>query len=247
MARKRATQQSTIEALLDASNRSHLPLAHLFVQHRDKQNRGIPGPLSEFVRAHHERALHQYLLTHAAASGGDWGIAYESPVWGRALGLSATHASTRNAISRNWAWLVRRRFIRRSRSGRLSKITLLYDDGSGRRYKHPSERNDQYLQLPYAFWREEWHRRLDLAAIAVLLIALANRPGEFRLAQERVPRWYGLSPSTFQKGVQTLVRQDLLKRWHVEEERPLLPEGFTKVNVYELLGPFARKREGRRR
>jgi hypothetical protein len=246
MARKRATQQSTIEALLDASGRSHLPLAHLFVQHRDKNDRGIPGPLAEFVGAHHDRALHQYLLTHAAASGGDWGITYESPVWARALGLSEKRPSSRNAISRNWAWLQRRRLIRRSRSGRLSKITLLYDDGSGRRYAHPTDREDQYLQLPYAFWREEWHRRLDLAAIAVLLIALSLRPGEFRLTQERVPGWYGLSASTFQKGVQTLVREDLLKRWHVEEERPLLPDGFTRVNVYELQGAFARKRKGRR-
>lgn len=206
-----------------------------------------PGPLAEFVRAHHDRALHQYLLAHAAASGGDWGIAYESPIWARALGLSDKHVSSRNAISRNWAWLERRRLISRERSGRLAKVTLLYDDGSGEPYEHPTDRDDQYLQLPYAFWREEWYRRLDLPAIAVLLIALSLRPGQFRLAQERVPTWYGISASSFQKGVQTLVGHDLLHRSHIEEEAPLLPHGFTRVNLYELQGPFARARKPARK
>lgn len=242
MTRKRATQQSTIEALLDASKRDHLPLANLFVQHRDANDKGIAGPLADFVTAHHDRALHQYLLTHAAASGGDWDIAYESPVWARALGLSDKHASSANAISRNWRWLEDRRLIKRSRSGRNAKITLLYDDGSGDPYRHPSKRKDQFLTLPYAFWREEWHRRLDLSAIAVLLIARSLRPGQFRLPQERVQRWYGISASTFQKGIQGLVRADLLHRTHIQEEAPLLPQGFTRVNLYELQGPFARKR-----
>jgi hypothetical protein len=242
MALKRATQQSTIEALLDASKRDHLPLANLFVQHRDAKGKGIAGPLADFVGAHHDRALHQYLLAHAAASGGAWDIAYESPVWARSLGLSDRHASSANAISRNWAWLERRQLISRSRSGRLAKITLLYDDGSGDPYRHPSKRKDQYLRLPYAFWREEWYRRLDLPAIAVLLIGLSLRPGQFRLPQERVYRWYGISTSTFQKGVQTLVRAELLRRIHIQEEAPLLAQGFTRVNLYELRRPFARKR-----
>lgn len=72
--------------------------------------------------------------------------------------------------------------------------------------------------------------------------ALALGPGQFRLPQERVQGWYGLSATTFQKGVQTLVRADLLHRTHIEEEAPLLPQGFTRINLYKLQGPFARKR-----
>lgn len=246
MPRKRATQQSTIEALLEASKRDHLPLANLFVQHRDSNDKGIPGPLADFVRAHHDRAMHQYLLAHAGASGGEWDIAYESRIWARALGLSDRHASSANAISRNWAWLERRRLISRSRTGRLAKITLLYDDGSGDPYQHPSKCKDQYLTLPYAFWREDWHRKLDLPGIAVLLIGRSLGPGKFKLPQERVKSWYGLSTSTFQKGVKTLMDADLLARTRVEQEAPLRPEGFTLVNLYELQGPFVVKRRRKR-
>ena len=238
MAANQATSQTTIEALLENSQRDHLPLAHLFVQHRDGDDRGIPGPLFWFVRAHHERGLHQYLLAHAGASGGAWDIAYDSRVWARALGLSANHPSSRNAVSRNWAWLERHSLITRRRIGRISQVTLLYDDASGRKYIHPNDRDDRYLTLPYAFWRDHWHRQLDLASLAVLLIA-RSLPKTFSLPMERVPDWYGVSTSTFQSGVKTLKRHGLLKAWFELEPRPLLPEGFTRVNRYELQGAFA--------
>lgn len=239
MPAKKATQQTTIEALLDNSSRDILPLAHTFVQHRDAEDRGIPGPLSWFVEAHHERGMQQYLLAHAVASGGEWDVAYDSRVWARALGLSDEHSSSRNAVSRVWRWLERHSLIERSRKGRLSKITLLYDDGSGRPYAHPADMGDRYLTVPYAYWRDEWYRKLDLSALAVLLIA-RSLPKTFPLPMERVPDWYGVSTSTFQKGARTLRKHGLLKHWYVQEPRPLAPEGFTRVNYYELQKPFSR-------
>jgi hypothetical protein len=239
----RATQKQTIEALLENSKRDSLPLAHLFVQHRTEDDRGTAGPLASFVSAHHQRALELYLLAHAAASGGDFDVAYDSRVWARVLGLSEARASSRNAISRIWAWLERRRLIERSRTGRLARITLLSDDASGDPYQHPFDQDRAYLSLPYTYWLDDWFRQLDLAATTVLLIALASRPGPFRLAQERIPHWYGVSVSTWQAGVQTLVRLDLLKRWHEQETRPLAPLGQSRVNVYQLIGAFERKAE----
>src|SRR3954466_15838946 len=97
--------QLTINALLDASDRPHLPLAKTFVQRRDAEDRGRRGPLAKFTAKHHGRALRQYLLCHAVASGGDWGAAYRSQVWARGLRLDGTQLSARNAVSRNWAWL----------------------------------------------------------------------------------------------------------------------------------------------
>ncbi len=239
MSSKRATNQETIEALLERSGREALPLAKLFVQHRDPQGNALPGPLSWFVRNHHHRALLQYLLLHAIAAGGDYSVAQNAKIWVRALRLKQGK-NARAAVSRNWRWLAERKLIQRGRSGRQSKLTLLYDDGSGDPYQHPAERKDRYLQLPYAFWREEWDRQLDLPSLAVLLIAL-NEPPEFKLVQERVPDWYGISISTFQKGVQGLVRADLLQRHWEEEPRPLAPDGYVRVNVYRLLGAFQRQ------
>ncbi|HEY8638907.1 MAG TPA: hypothetical protein VIL53_00180 [Solirubrobacterales bacterium] len=243
MSGERATSQSTIETLLDNSRRDHLPLAKTFVQHRDKDDRGVPGPLAGFVSAHHERALQQYTLAHAAASGGEWDVTYDSRVWARALGLSEKHASSQNAISRNWRWLENARLLERSRSGRMSRITLLYDDGSGDPYEHPSARKEKYLRLPYAFWREEWHRALDLSAIAVLLIGLHEKPGWFELVAERVPEWYGISVSSFSKGFQTLRRRNLIERRRDQVAAPLAPLGYTFKYSYRLTGTFERPAE----
>ena len=84
----RATSQETIEALLKTSGRDLLPLSYRFIQHRDAQDKGIPGPLALFVKAHNNRGLHQYLLAHAAASAGQFEVTRDSRVWARALGLA---------------------------------------------------------------------------------------------------------------------------------------------------------------
>jgi hypothetical protein len=157
-------------------------------------------------------------------------------------------------VSRIWSWLEREKLISRARAGRAAKVTLLYDDGLGQPYEHPYDRDDHYFQLPYSFWGDGWHNKLDLAELAVLLVAMSFPKKRFELRQERVPDWYGISTSTWQKGVQGLVRHDVLLRSHDEREAPLAPDGFTIINVYELTGPFSlakrrprkRKRSGRR-
>jgi len=177
MAASTATAQQTIEKLLELSGRDHLPLANAFVQRRGKRGKPRPGPHATFVTAGHHRALHQYLLVHAAASAPPWSVARDSRVWARAMSLDPRVDSARAAISKNWAWIADRKLISRRRRGRLSQITLLHDDGSGDPYAHPAERREPYFKLPYAFWLEDWHRKLDLAATAVLLIALSLSEG----------------------------------------------------------------------
>lgn len=242
MVSNKPAPQKTIEALLDASGREHLPLAKSFVQSRDTAGKGRPGPLSRFVGHHHERALRQYLLLHSVASGGKYDAAYPSQVWARGLRLDGTQLSARNSISRTWAWLDRQRLVERSRAGRDAKVTLLYDDGSGSPYVHPHDRTPQerYLRLPYAFWREQWDAKLDLAATAVLLILLHEKAGFVPLTAERMPDWYGISVSTFEKGVQALRRADLLERRRDEIDAPLSAIGKTFVYRYRLIGSFGR-------
>ncbi len=99
------------------------------------------------------------------------------------------------------------------------------------------------MQVPYDFWREEWHRALDLAAIAVLLIGLHEKPGWFELVAERVPEWYGISVSSFNKGFQTLRGHDLMKRKRDQVAAPLAPLGYTFKYSYRLAGPFERPAE----
>ena len=237
----RATSLETIEALLEASGRDILPLSYRFVQHRDPQDRGVPGPLSQFVKAHNHRGLHQYLLLHAAASGGAYEVTRDSRIWARALDLAANKDSSRAAVSKGWAWLERQNLIRRGRRGRLAQITLLKDDGSGDSYIHPFDDGRQpYLALPYAFWRNHWHQKLDLPALSVLLILMTLKPKSI-LPQSQVQGWYGVSAATLSKGISGLRSQGLIHVDRTPEPAPLAPDGFRWVYRYTLLDPFHRR------
>jgi hypothetical protein len=187
-----------------------------------------------------ERALAQYLLMHAAASGTDYGIARDSRVWARALGLDYKLAASRTTVSKNWAWLEAHNLIRRERRGRLSKIVLLRDDGSGKAYRHPHKLREPYVQLPFAFWREEWDTELDLPSSALLLIALSLGDG-FILPHAQVKSWYGISSSTLTKGIKGLRSHGLLDVRRDQKEAPLAPEGFTWEYSYTLQPPFGPK------
>jgi hypothetical protein len=239
---QRATPQETIEALLEESRRSVLPLSYRFIQRRDSQDRGVPGPLAAFVTAHNNRGLHQYLLAHAAASGGQFEVTRDSRVWARALGLADDRESARAAVSKGWAWLERARLIRRGRRGRLAQITLLSDDGSGEPYRHPYDQKPKqdYITLPYAFWRKKWHEKLDLPSLALLLIGM-SLGRDFILPQSHVQQWYGISAATLSKGIAGLRRHDLIAVTRTPEPAPLAPEGFRFVYRYTMREPFHRR------
>ncbi len=184
--------------------RNFVPLARGFLQARVPG--GGPGPLSWFVGAHRHRALQLYLLAHALASVEPFDVALTARTWGAALGLPDT-PSSRVSISQSWSWLERHRLLRTARDGRIRRVWLLDDTGSGAVYAHgkASVGKQDYFKLPHAFWLEGWHERLDLPATAVLLIALSLRQA-FSLPYERAGDWYGLSRDTVRRGVAELRR-----------------------------------------
>ncbi len=235
-----ATKEKTVAALLGAAKRDHLPLAHSFLQRRTRSGNPRPSILSAFVRTGAERALAQYMLVHATASGTDFGVARDSRVWARALGLDHTLSASRTAVSKNWAWLEQHGLIRRERRGRLSKIILLRDDGSGKAYRHPAKLREGYLQLPFTFWREGWDAKLDLPSVALLLISLSLVDG-FILPHRQVKQWYGISSSTLTKGITGLRHHELLDVRRDKKDAPLAPEGFTWEYSYTLKPPFGPK------
>jgi hypothetical protein len=238
-----ATSHETVEALLRASKRDHLPLRSTFLQGRGTRRDDVqPGPLADFVRAHRNRTLELYLLVHAVCSGGDYAVARDSRIWARALGLGST-PSALSAVSKSWRWLEARALIRRSRAGRLSRIELLREDGSGLPYGHPANEKDTwYFPLPYEFWsaEERWYRQLSLPAIAALLIA-CSQPSGFSLPSERAPGWYGISAESLGRGFRELRRAGLLDSDLQRRAAPLAPLGFTEVRRYTLQRPFAHR------
>jgi hypothetical protein len=247
-----ADRQFTIETYLERSARTALPLGLGFIQSRIGNGRRSAGPLAEFVRRGRESAFEQYLLLHAIASGEREGfnVRLAAAVWGRAIGgffdadTGEVDEAALHQVSRNWKFLRDVGLVRTERAGRQVRATILSDDGGEGEYGHPGKgRRDQkldgpgYLQLPYEYWRERWHEKLKLPAKAMLLIALYPGDG-FPLPIGKVPKWYGISESTGERGLTELVEKGLL---HVENHRRPdagSPVGFTDANYYELLPPF---------
>jgi len=232
--------------LLERSGRRNfVPLARSFLQQR--RPGGGPAPLSWFVSAHRHRALKLYLLAHGLASVEPYDVGMPSRVWAAALGLADSN-SARVSVSDSWSWLERHRLIRTARDGRLRRVWLLDDAGSGAPYGHgdATARRD-YFKLPHAYWLEGWDQRLDLPATTVLLIALSLRQS-FSLPHERGGEWYGISRDTIRRGVAQLREHELLSMHSSWKAAAGSPTGAAEDRRYTLTGPFsATNRKAKRR
>ena len=228
-----------------------------FLQSRSDNNRPGPGPLSEFVRRGRETALEQYLLLHATASGeeGGFDVRLGAATWARAIGgffdpdTGVIEPAALHAVSRNWRFLRGLGLVETERAGRKVKARLLADDGSGQPYQHVGAgkmgkklNGPGYLKLPYVYWRDGWHEKLSLSAKAMLLIALYQGDG-FSLPYKKLPRWYGISPATGERGLRELREQGLLHRERHRRAEPESPVGFSDVYHYQLLKPFGPRGE----
>jgi hypothetical protein len=219
--------------------RDFVPIARGFLQRRTPG--GGAGPLSWFVKSHRDRALELYLMAHALASVDPYDVAMSSRAWAAAIGLPDT-PSSRVSISNSWSWLEKHRLIRTKRDGRLRRIWLLDDAGSGASYGHgsASAKRSDYFKLPHAFWLEGWNERLGLPATAVLLIGLSLRQ-TFSLPHERGGEWYGISRDTIRRGVGQLLEHQLLNMRVVLRATMRSPTGATEERRYTLAGSFAAK------
>ncbi len=222
-----ATPEMTRAALLtETQERRRTAIRTGFLQDRDGDR--AAGPLHLFVTGRRRTALHLYLMLHCVASGGEFDSALPAMVWARALCKTKTSAEA--SISRNWSWLESQKLVRSAsedeKKERLRRVYLLAENGSGEPYTHPT---NQFFYFPFAFFTDGWSDKLSLAATAVLLIALDQKP-TFRLAKERASGYYDISADTLQRGVDELRDEGLL---HIEQRRiaaPKLRQGWTLVN-----------------
>jgi hypothetical protein len=240
------SQLDTIEELLGSSRRDALPLRHVFAQQRDKRGDPLPGPLAAIVRRGVTSALEQYLLLHARAAGRphpddsgelQYDVCLESRVWARALGLAEDESGQRT-VQRNWQALGDLRLVDLERSGRLVRVTLLHEDGSGAPYTHPGDTRDSpYLRLPYSYWLDGHAAKLKMPGKAMLLIAM-TRLDWFSLPFTKGPTWYGIGASTVARGLRELRRLDLLDAPLTWKKAPLTATGWTQDMRYRLREPF---------
>ena len=234
-------RHEAIEDILAASGRATLPLRLAFLQGRDDGGAPMPGPLAAFVRRGRAGALDQLLLLRAWASAAPFDVRRSAALWAQLLDFHEGAAGER-AVTRNWSLLVAQRQVRVQRDGRLARVTVLREDGSGHAYAHPGlAGGEPYLQLPYAYWRAGWDTRLTLPAKALLLIALTLADG-FWLPAARAPEWYGISPSTAERALRELRRRGILNAVRARKSAPRTAAGYTVENRYTLRPPFGPKR-----
>lgn len=245
-------QQDTVEALLERSGRrtGHVNIRTDFVQ-SGSQRSPVPGPIRDILRAHDDRALDLFLLHRAVVSKAieddqgnpSWhSYPLDARVWARALGLAHLTGGGATAIAKLWKRLEEDyHLVRRGRSGRLTVITSLREDGSGADYDSPDGKSvaERYLTLPFEYWTadERWYRTLDLPAKVMLLVASSLKAG-FPLPTAKAPAWYGISIESAERGLRTLREKGLLKRRLVTKPAPLSPNGVTQEWHYSLEQPF---------
>ncbi|WP_435586110.1 hypothetical protein [Micromonospora aurantiaca (nom. illeg.)] len=243
-----ASPARTREWLLERSKRDFVPIRRVFVQRPPGVVRR-EGPLAEFVRRRQKRALLAYLIISAGISAereAGWSITLPSGAWARLMdtGLNAQPDSALTAVSKTLTWLEQRRLIARQRVGRSRqvRVTRLLEDGSGDPYTRPGTagNRDPYIKLPHEFWLKDWSSRLSLPAIAMLLVASAEKPG-FELPTERVPGWYGWSADTAEDGFRELRDAGLLRVERTRIEAPESHTGWAMVNRYTLVSPFVHR------
>lgn len=233
-----ATPIETQMALLNKSARQtrEVPVQRAFVQAGERRH-PIPAPLSRFVSHHDGTALRGYLLALAGASAAPFDIKQPAEVWARALRIDPV------GVSKMWARLERLGLIERRREGRRAVIRILREDGSGLPYNHPYllDPPRPYLKIPFHYWESGLEDRLSLAGRAVFLIALNHR-GWFTMPAEKAPDFYGISPDTWERGVDALRHQEVITSTSVYKAAPLAPKGYTRQLAYRLLPPYGKGR-----
>lgn len=253
-----ADEAETRKFLLDRSKRDNAPIPNVFIQDPDKSLKSRAAPLADFVRSGDVRGLRAFLLLHAFISSGEgengWSATLPLKVWARAFDTTKTAdvRSASSAATKILSRLVSRNLIVRTRSGRARNITvtLLRPDGSGDPYVRPDGLTvaNRFTRLNHKYWTDGWYEQLDLAATAMLLVALHEDPDGFPLPTERVPDWYGWSADTAERGLKTLRDHGLIEVEKRVKKAPLAPSGVTTVNVYrltpELAPPPPQKRPG---
>ena len=114
-------------------------------------------------------------------------------------------------------------------------------DGTNTPYTRPQGKSpeDRFLRLTTEFWNGDWDQNLTLPAIAMLLVALKEKP-EFTLPTEHMPAWYGWSADTAERGFKDLRDAGLLDVVQEQFANPLSPTGLSTRNIYRLQPPFDR-------
>jgi hypothetical protein len=175
--------------------------------------------------------LKTYLSTLWLAGAPPHDAAYPARAWATLLDLGDPSGRGARRVNAAIAWLEENQFLTvEARPGHPSRVTLLDEAGSGRRYRVPGEAYNKalakgadadvlarhrYVQLPPAFWTSGWLAALSGPAIAMYLVLLCEQSGqspsrELWFSPEQARLKYALSGDTRSAGLSELRRAGLV-------------------------------------
>lgn len=237
---ERPDRGALLQAMLERTGRDRVPVRRAFLQKPSGSDRG--AALAEIVRARDVAALDAFLLIHAMASSSAPHVTwYPAATWTSVLALDeyAGPAAARSRWSKVVSRLVELRLIERERRGNKMNYWLLHESGDGEAYRRPRTiAHGSWFSLPYTYWFEGHYRTLTLAEKAMLLIAL-DQPEDSRLPYDRMPRWYGISASTAERGLTGLTAKGYLASSQEWRPEPKSPTGWTEDRRYNAVGPWS--------
>lgn len=227
------TPASLRAELLGSQRRERVSVRMDFCQEFGGERR--PGPLHLFVNGRRLFALQLYLLLLCLAQGQPWDKELSGTSWALMLDQAGTGAESK--VSRSWGWMAENHLVRTERHGRHLRVFRLHESGSGAEFTRPTS---HFFYFPFAFFTEEWHRKLSLAGTATLLIALSSsrRTPWFALPLEHAANWFAISADTLNRGFDELRDQGLVTSNLRAVRDPRARGGTTRVREYALLGSF---------
>ncbi|MFI5895414.1 hypothetical protein ACIA5D_35490 [Actinoplanes sp. NPDC051513] len=237
------TPRETRAALFGRAKRPAVPLRKIFVQKRMEEP-DRTSVLAPFVTAGDLRGLRAYLMILAASANTDdngWHTKLDSLVWARLFGTTdhATDAAARTAAWRTMERLAKKKLIHCERvpGSRKVSVVLLREDASGEDYTRPgiNGNNDAYLQIPIKLWTTGTDEKLNLPGMAMMLSICAERDWR-AFPAEQMPKWYGWSADTTERGLKNLTELKLIRRRERYRKTPLSPVGFTAQFEYRRSG-----------
>ncbi|WP_326567014.1 hypothetical protein VSH64_34950 [Amycolatopsis rhabdoformis] len=237
-----ATRREMVGAYVRRSKRKQgVGIRKAFVQQGGRGRHARPGPLAKLVRNSDHIALNAYLFARMLGSSDPWDVQLDSGVWVRALNLDDRHpTAARSLVSKALRRLEDDKLITRTRIGRKSVVSLKHESGNGDTYTQiTGERDDPYLQIPLCYWTNDWHRRLTLPGLAMLLIAL-DAERQFWLPADDVHKWYGVSASTANRGYADLEANGLLDSKYCKVRNDLSADGLERRLMRRLIGDVAK-------
>lgn len=206
--------------------RRAIPIRNSFVRNDDPS---VEPPLARLVsRGGRGGAvpikLYVALIWRCSASPFDTEISARK--WALLLDLNDPNGLGARRVTKAMAVLEDERLVKLDRRrGDSTVVTLLEESGSGSRYSLPStayqrakspekRAANRYFKVPLSLWTEGYLQHMPAAAVAMLLVLLAERNKDGKptwWSTERFPDLFGLSPTTRSKGTQELRNLELLE------------------------------------